>query len=331
MSATNYSPKTENLSDVVKRSVSDSPLVLLLPHSGLEYGVVVHHLDLAREAVVRTVVTGFDHCVPEVTKAYEFEDATVIWTDLARGVVDVNRGRSDYDYHSVQGGPTVLKSQGVIWNATIASHPDNIETMLTHPYSHEEFENLMMTGYDPLNSAVKEAMAKASERHGTAVLFDIHSIWANETSTVQPGDPQSEQHLGAYLIGKPLDPPSLGEGGTPHLYLMTSKDSTTGENISCSPELVQYIKNHFRDYDLQVQESQVASPRFQLAHRKYANLAVGYEVFSMEIVGHHGLERDRAKGEKIFDPDPDYLKLLQHAFSDFLIGLRDLRFKEYLE
>ena len=321
MSTINYSPKTENLSDAVKRSVSGSPLVVLLPHSGLEHCIAPHHLDLAREAVRKTVVIGMDHSVPEVTKIHEFEDATVIWTDLARGVVDVNRGRSDYDYHSVQGGPTVLKSQGVIWNATIASHPDNIETMLTHPYSPEEFENLMWVGYDPLNSAVKEAMAKASERHGTAVLFDIHSIWANETSTVQEGI-----HSGAYLVGEPLEPPSLGKDGAPHLYLMTS-----GE-ISCPPEFEQYVIQHFQEYGLRVKTRDVASPMFELAHRKYADHESGYVVFSMEIVGHHGLEKDRAEGKLLFEPDDqDYLKSLQQAFNDLFIGLRDLKFKEYLE
>ena len=321
MSATNYSPKTENLSDVVKRSVSDSPLIILLPHSGLEYYIVPHHLDLAREVVRKTVVTGMDHSVPEVTKIHEFEDATVIWTDLARAVVDVNRGRSDYDYHSVHSGPTFPKSQGVVWNATIASHQDNIERMLTHPYSHEEFENLMMAGYDPLNLAVKEAMAKASELHGTAVLFDIHSIWANETSTVQKGT-----YSGAYLVGEPLEPPSLGKDGAPHLYLMTS-----GE-ISCPPEFEQYVIEHFQEYGLRVKKREVASPVFQLAHRKYADHESGYVVFSMEIVGHRGLEKDRAEGKLLFEPDDhDYLKSLQQAFNDLFIGLRDLKFKEYLE
>lgn len=321
MSTTNYSPKTENLSDVVKRSVSDSPLVILLPHSGLEYYIVPHHLDLAREAVSNTLVTGIDHSVPEVTKVHEFEDVTVIWTDLARGVVDVNRGRSDYDYHSVHSGPIVPKSQGVIWNATIASNPDNIERMLTHPYSHKEFENLMGAGYDPLNLAVKEAMAKAREKYRTAVLFDVHSIWANETSTVQKGT-----HSGAYLVGEPLEPPSLGKDGAPHLYLMTS-----GE-ISCPPEFEQYVIQHFQEYGLRVKKRDVAFPMFELAHRKYADRESGYVVFSMEIIGHHGLEKDRAKGKLLFDlDDQGYLKLLQQAFNDLFIGLRDLRFKEYLE
>jgi len=323
MSMPNYTPRTENLSDFVRRTSpnSNSPLVLLLPHSGLEYDTVSHHLDLSREDVTKTVVTGFDHSVPEVTGVHERDDAYIIWTELARAVVDVNRGRTDYDSMSVEGGGIEPKSQGLIWNATIDSHPDNIERMLTHTYSHKKFENLMKAGYDPLNLAVKEAMAKAREQHGTAVLFDVHSIWANETSTVQKGP-----HSGAYLVGEPLDPPSLDEKGTPHLYLMTSKDSITGENISCSPGLIQYIKDHFRNYGLRVEERQVASPRFQLAHRKYADLAAGYEVFSMEIVGHHGLEKNRAEGELLFEPDPDYLKSLQDAFNEFFIGLRDLKF-----
>ena len=323
MSMSNYTSRTKNLNEFVRRTPpsSSSPLVLLLPHSGLEYDAVSHHLDLSREDVRKTVVTGSDHSVPEVIGVRERDDAYIIWTELARAVVDVNRGRTDYDSMSVEGGDIDPKSQGLIWNATIASHPDNIERMLTHPYSHEEFENLMKVGYDPLNLAVKEAMTKAREKYETAVLFDVHSIWANETSTVQKG-----HHLGAYLVGKPLDPPSLDEKGTPHLYLMTSKDTITEENISCSPELIQYIKNHFRDYGLRVQERQVASPRFQLAHRKYADLAAGYQVFSMEIVGHHGLEKNRAEGELLFEPDPDYLKSLQDAFNEFFIGLRDLKF-----
>ena len=325
----NYTPRTENLSDFVRRTSpnSNSPLILLLPHSGLEYDTdtVSHHLDLSREDVTKTVVTGFDHSVPGVTGVHERDDAYIIWTELARAVVDVNRGRTDYDSRSVEGGSREPKSQGLIWNATLAPHPDNIERMLTHPYSHEEFENLMKVGYDPLNLAVKEAMTKAREKYETAVLFDVHSIWANETSIVQKG-----HHSGAYLVGEPLDPPSLDEERTPHLYFMTSEDST-GKNISCSPGLIQYIKEHFRKYNLRVEERQVASPRFQLAHRKYADLAAGYEVFSMEIVGHHGLEKNRAEGELLFEPDPDYLKSLQDAFNDLFIGLRDLKFKEYPE
>ena len=187
MSMSNYTSRTKNLNEFVRRTPpsSSSPLVLLLPHSGLEYDAVSHHLDLSREDVRKTVVTGSDHSVPEVIGVRERDDAYIIWTELARAVVDVNRGRTDYDSMSVEGGDIDPKSQGLIWNATIASHPDNIERMLTHPYSYEEFENLMKVGYDPLNLAVNDAMAKAREKYETAVLFDVHSIWANETSTVQ--------------------------------------------------------------------------------------------------------------------------------------------------
>lgn len=317
--------RVNELSDVVYGATVRSPLTLLLPHSGARYDDVLHHLDLNREEVRRTLMTGVDHSVPEVTKALEFEGASVFGTNLARAVLDVNRGRNDVDRHSVVDGGDEPKSQGLIWNATTMAKPEDIVEMLTHPYTRKEFEELIRIGYSPLDNAVRESMARSREQYPVAVLFDIHSIWANETATVQPGDPQSEQHLGAYLLGGPLDPPSLD--GTPNLYLMTSKDPVTGENISCCPELRQYIMNHFRDHGLQVKERQVASTRFNLAHRKYADLAAGYEVFSMEIVGHHGLEKDRAQGKVLFEPEQLYLTKLQEAFNEFLIGLRELSWR----
>ena len=317
--------RVNELSDVVYGATVRSPLTLLLPHSGARYDDVLHHLDLDREEVRSTLMTGVDHSVPEVTKALEFEGASVFGTNLARAVLDVNRGINDVDRYSVVDGGDEPKSQGLIWNATTTEKPEDIKEMLTHSYTRKEFEELISVGYSPLDKAVRESMARSRDVYPTAVLFDIHSIWANETATVQPGDSQSERHIGAYLIGRQLDPPSLD--GTPNLYLMTSNHPVTGENISCSPELKQYIMDHFKDHGLQVQERQVASTRYELAHRKYADLAAGYEVFSMEIVGYHGLEKYRAQGKVLFEPEQWYLTKLQEAFNEFLAGLRELRWR----
>ena len=321
MTATaSYRSRTEDLSDFVRQTWpgSKTPLVITIPHSGQNYDGVGHHLDL-RPAVWSTLYAGVDHSVPRVTQIHERDDVYLIQTQLARAIVDVNRGRDDHDRHSVEGSSTEPKSQGIIWNATIAPTPEGIERMLTHPYSRQEFERLMRAAYDPFVDAVKKSMAEAYERCGHAVLFDIHSIWPNETSTVKGGI-----FDGAYLVGKPFDQELVEQGKIPHLYLMTSKDAD-GRNISCSPFLLEFIVNHFKEYSLVVQQREVASPRFELAHRKYARLPE-YEVFSMEIVGHNGLERGRAQGRIIFDPEPEYLKLLQDAFEAFLIGLRDLEF-----
>jgi len=65
----------------------------------------------------------------------------------------------------------------------------------------------------------------------------------------------------------------------------------------------------------------VASNRYDLAHKKYAPFG---EVFSLEILGHLGLEENRAAGEITFHPEQWYLTNLQNAFKEFLDGLRDL-------
>jgi len=80
--------RVNELSDVVYGATVKSPLTLLLPHSGVRYDDVLNHLDLNREEVRRTLMTGVDHSVPEVTKALEFEGASVFGTNLARAVLD---------------------------------------------------------------------------------------------------------------------------------------------------------------------------------------------------------------------------------------------------
>jgi len=318
-----YAPRTEYLNDFVRRTFpsSNSPLIVSMPHGGsiFDKDLVPNNLDLDRPDVQKTVYVGIDHSVPLVTRVRERDDIYIIETDLARTVLDPNRGANDVDRHSVENRGHEPKSQGLLWNATIAARPEDIRSMLTHPYKHEEFENLKKNGLYPFEIGIREAMAEAKDRYGHAVLFDAHSIWNNATSTVQNGDPQSEHHLGAYLVGESLDEKLLEDFKMPHLYLMTSG------KVSCSPELVEYIINHFKEYGLNVEQREVASSRFKLAHKKYADRERGYEVFSMEIIGHFGLEKDRAEGIVLFDPEPAYLTLLQKAFEDFISGLRDLR------
>ena len=71
----------------------ESNLVLTMPHSGMPVNLnrVRHHLMLGDLEVVKTVNTGVDLCVPDVTRGLEYRSAARIWTMLPRVALDVNR------------------------------------------------------------------------------------------------------------------------------------------------------------------------------------------------------------------------------------------------
>jgi len=309
-------PGTRNLSDYVRIVRANSPAVHDIPHGGRYFGDAIgHKVELERPEVMRTAITGIDHSVSHLTDSGVFDRATVVWTELARAIVDVNRGREDYDQYSVEGGPSVPKSQGVIWNATIEEKPEDIKRMLPGPYTRKDYDRLMELGLYPYEDGVRESMRKAKEKYGIAILWNKHSVWGSKTSTVQSG-----LHEGAYLIGKPGEVDPSNQGQDPDLYFMHSGDR------SCPQEFRKFVMEHFTDHGLVIVERQVASTRFDLAHRKYANLEENWYVFSTEYRDKNGYERNREKGEINFEPDPNDLKKVRDATIDLEIKLNKLIF-----
>ncbi|WP_066798627.1 N-formylglutamate deformylase [Sphingomonas soli] len=135
---------------------SDSPLILAFPHGGT---------DLAGfEAAFRSRWWAIRDADWHIRALYEgLADATFIWTDISRSVIDCNRdpsGQSLYPGQTTTGlCPTETFDGESLYRASY--EPDLAERM---PW------------FTPYHAAIKAEIARLRENHPMVVLYDCHSI-----------------------------------------------------------------------------------------------------------------------------------------------------------
>lgn len=138
----------------VKRS--DTPLILAFPHGGTE-------------------LTGFDDSFRSrwwairdadwhIHALYEgLADATFIWTDISRSVIDCNRDPSG---QSLYPGQTTT---GLCPTETFDGEPLYIDGYQPGPAER-------MAWFAPYHAAIEAEIARLREKHANVVLYDCHSI-----------------------------------------------------------------------------------------------------------------------------------------------------------
>lgn len=135
---------------------SDTPLILAFPHGG-------------------TGLAGYDDSFRSrwwairdadwhIRALYEgLADATFIWTDISRSVIDCNRDPSG---QSLYPGQTTT---GLCPTETFDGEP-----LYRDGYEPDPAER--MAWFTPYHAAIRAEIARLREKHGRVVLYDCHSI-----------------------------------------------------------------------------------------------------------------------------------------------------------
>ncbi|RYE01342.1 MAG: N-formylglutamate deformylase [Sphingomonadales bacterium] len=135
---------------------SDSPLILAFPHGGT---------DLAGfEARFRSHWWAIRDADWHIRALYEgLADATFIWTDISRSVIDCNRDPSG---QSLYPGQTTT---GLCPTETFDGEPLYREGCQPKPAER-------MWWFTPYHAAIRGEIERLRERHPRVVLYDCHSI-----------------------------------------------------------------------------------------------------------------------------------------------------------
>jgi N-formylglutamate amidohydrolase len=106
----------------------------------------------------------------------------MIVAHVSRYVVDMNRGPTDVDGESVEGGAaTVRATRGVIWRLTSDSIP-----ILDAPLTRQELERRLDTYYRPYHRALTELIEKKRARFGHAIVVAGHSMPSVDRAPREP-------------------------------------------------------------------------------------------------------------------------------------------------
>ena len=279
--------------DLITYDRGHSRLVLSMPHSavGIPEGLD-HHLDLRKGSVRRTIKAGTDYCVPFVTGMRDYKSAARIICWVPRAVFDVNRLSADM--LAVDGGSDELDAHGMIWRATMDDPPSD---MLTHPYSREEFDELLRRIYDPFIKSTRHAMDHAVIKHGMAIRVDLHSMPANRMTQISDG-----KYKDAYRFGEMVERGPISEGKYPDLLLV-------GDHL-CSRDISDRVIEIFSSQGLMIERLKVREDMASAAEH-VADPGKSRHSFGIEIVG-HDFEPGRRQGLLVYDDSKE--KRFRRAF-----------------
>ncbi len=278
-----------------------SPLVLSMPHIGVEIpDDFQHNLNLGLKEAVDTLHGGVDFTVPFATGAFNYYDAARIWTRLPRVVLDVKRSLGDVDQYAVQGAKGVAKGHGLVWHASSGFTPQSTKSILERPYTMSEFLGMVAHGYAPYVVGVRSLVEHARENNGHAILVGLHSMPPYNFSHHTNG-----RFAGAYYWLRGGDP-------LPDIIM------TSPEKGSCDPELIDLVRETFKEHGYSVSHRRVAPASISLPRDKVADPENGIHLLAIEIVG-HGFQAEGIDGVIYHDIEkkfPAELARMRTAFTD---------------
>ena len=146
------------------------PIVVEVPHAGIFIPEEVRaECALDAAAIQRDADLYVDRLYRGATRL----GATLIFTEISRFVVDLNRDRDDVDRASVPDHPAPRTDapRGLIWRVTT----DGLET-LTRPLTLASWAHRVEQYHAPYHRALDEALADTHARFGRVVLLSGHSM-----------------------------------------------------------------------------------------------------------------------------------------------------------
>jgi N-formylglutamate deformylase len=154
--------------EIVEPEAGDSPIVVEVPHAGLEIdGESASWIAAPSHCRARDA----DLYVDELFAESPRHGATLVVARLSRYVVDLNRAEDDYDGTTVLGGPEQNRPRGVIWRLTSDGQRVHHERL-----TRAEAERRLEQYYRPYHAALTAVLERKRDRFGFAVLLCAHSM-----------------------------------------------------------------------------------------------------------------------------------------------------------
>ena len=194
----------------------DGPILVEVPHAGLG---IPERFATSIAAQPREILQDADTYVDTLTMEMP-RSVSVLCATISRLVVDLNRDALDIAGDCVKGAPThsapthkdVRKKRGVIWNVTTRGRP------FPHaPISRAEYRARINTIYEPYHCMLANAINRARDKYGFAILLALHSM------------------------------PSRGLTNTQNHKVVTRPDVILGTRFgqSCSANITKVVENTF--------------------------------------------------------------------------------------
>ncbi len=162
------SPLVTRPFDVVRPSAGRAPVIVEVPHAGLELDA---EAAASLTAPVRALARDADLYVDELVAHLVDAGVTLLIARTSRYVVDLNRGADDVDAASVVGGKGATTPHGLVWSRATDGAP-----CLVAPLSRRELERRITRYHAPYHATLGSLLDEARRQHGYAVLLCAHSM-----------------------------------------------------------------------------------------------------------------------------------------------------------
>ncbi len=155
--------------DLREPKVPATPLIVEVPHAG----TFVDDVTRATLAVDASgIARDADLFVDELYALAPTVGATLITTPFSRYVVDLNRGETDLDEATVEGGPREPRAtRGLVWRLT----SDN-RRAITRPLTRAEVNRRLDLLYRPYHAALSRLIDERRAKFGFAIVLAGHSM-----------------------------------------------------------------------------------------------------------------------------------------------------------
>ncbi|MBD3361101.1 hypothetical protein GF366_04870 [Candidatus Peregrinibacteria bacterium] len=321
--------KPNIMEKLIENKSGDSPLVLSMPHSGLmdpkNLPEPIKDNYKTDERGIESTIKGADYAVPDITNFHLQNEHSRVSTNLPRVCLDVNRSIDEVDGISVEGGGEPGHANGLIWWAPLEKIdkfdiPEEEQNnrlrrrllenpLLKRPYTKQEFQEILSFAYNPYIEAINLKIREALEKHGLAVLLDLHTLPGNEVSVVQP--------INAYFA-KEEAVRGRNPGEMPDLILITN------EGKSCHPKISEIITETFEKAGLIVAPGKGPFKGDHGSTALYADPAEGKHVVGMEFVG-HDIEKGRTRGEITLSSEQKAIRYIRSVYNKMFSRLANLK------
>lgn len=154
--------------DVVRPSAGRAPIVVEVPHAGLELDA---EAAASLTVPVRALARDADLYVDELVAHLVAAGVTLLVARTSRYLVDLNRGEGDVDAASVVGGAGAGSPHGLVW-----SRATDGASCLVSPLSRRELDRRVARYHAPYHAALASLLDEARGQHGYAVLLCAHSM-----------------------------------------------------------------------------------------------------------------------------------------------------------
>lgn len=137
---------------------SDSPLILTFPHGGTSFGqakgLIAERALIDADWHIRALYDGL-------------ADATLIWTDVSRSVIDCNRDPSGV---SLYPGQATTELCPTVTFDGLPLYRDDLEP------SQSDIASRRALWFDPYHAAIATEITRLQALHDCVVIYDCHSI-----------------------------------------------------------------------------------------------------------------------------------------------------------